>query len=251
MARENPETSLFTTVPTVLVGERACVLYVPEAKLQAGTATALGTTLQNFMPGVLKGRALTDGYGPYVLSQMGELADGLQAFWFARPRSSDEIATAFRTVEELKQGLYWPPVLTSVAIANLAEYDSTGTSYISNAVWDFVWAKMGWKGPTKVVTEWFASHAPFTTIADPQGMAEMGGTFDYGVRSMSLPPCLHPLLELSFTIPESSRYPVQTFTKEFLATNVTDWPSTLVIEDAQTFENGLYIRQRQTAYKPY
>jgi hypothetical protein len=251
MATENPETCLFTTVPTVLAGEDACVLYVPEKEMWEGMpGRALGTTLADFLPGVDKAGALDRGYGGYVLTQAGELAKGLRGFRFVRVRTPEEIAVAFRAMPSIQQGLYWPPVLNTVVAANLMQYDETGVAYVAGMVWDFAWTRMAYRGPTKVVEEYFASHAPFALVVGTS-MREIGGTFDYGVGSMTLPPCLHGTLNLSFTLAESSRYPTQTFSKTFSATNVTNWPGSYVLDEQQTFDGLLYIKKRVTAYMPY
>jgi hypothetical protein len=45
-----------------------------------------------------------------------------------------------------------------------------------------------------------------------------------------------------------------TYTQAYMeipATNVTDWPATLVISDQQRQDTGLWVRRKVTAYKPY
>lgn len=252
MARESLEQCPFTTVPTDVPGVDGAVLYVPERSIREDTVKTLGTTLADFMvpEGVFKGDALDRGYGSYVLSKAGDLADGWRAFWFAKVRTEEEIGTAYRTVPGIDQGQYWPPVLNTAVVAYLMAYDGNGESYVDRIVWDFAWTKKAYSGPVDVVEEFFASHVPFEGLT-AEGMQDMGGTFDYGLGSMTLPQCLHGALDFTVEIGESSRYPLQTFTKHFDATVPTTWPDELITYDRQVFDAGLYLRKRIKALKPY
>ncbi len=248
--RDPAETSFFTTVPTALVGEDAVVLYVKESEITDSTVRTLGMTLTAFMPLLPKEDAELRGYGSYVLTKAGELADGMRAFWFAKQRSPEEIATAFDSDEGLRQGIYWPPVLNTVVTANLLAYDANLETYVASIVWDFSWTRKAWRGPTKVKVEYFASHEPFE-VTVPTAMQDEGDFFNYGIGSMTLPPCLHGYLDLYVDIPESSRHPAQTFERVMLATSLTNWPDTLVIDMDPSFDRGIYILKVTTAYKPY
>lgn len=77
--------------------------------------------------------------------------------------------------------------------------------------------------------------------------------YQYGLGSLRIEPCLHPQITFTFTTGTSNpRFPPsQNIGATFEATSPTDWPSTIVISDSETFNNGLYIRQKVTAYKPY
>lgn len=249
--RAGPEQTLFTTIPTQVVGVRACVLYVPEAKLRDETNTAEGTTLAAFMAGTInKGDALVRGFGAYVLTQAGELTNGLQAFYFAKQRTTEEIGTAFRSMKGVRQGIPWPAVFGSMDTGNLLAYDDDGTtSYVQGTVWKPVWAKKYYDGPVSTLEEWFASHAPFD-IPLTSGMQPRSEVFDYGVGSYTLPECLHGELTLSYVIEECTRRPAQTASMTFDATTPTSRPSEIVLQDGQTFEDGLYIRKRLKAYEP-
>jgi hypothetical protein len=248
--RDQAETSFFTTVPTALVGEDACVLYVKESDITASTVRTRGMTLSAFMPIVDKEDAVMRGFGEYVLTKQGDLQDGYRAFWFAKQRSPEEITTAYDTEEELRLGISWPAVLTTVNTGNLLAYTADGDTYVASTVWKFVYGKPAYDGPTKVLVEYFASHTKFT-LGAAEGMQPMGGTLDYGIGSVSFPPCLHGNFRLTYEIPENHpNYPGQGIYQDFAATTPPMRPTSFVLRDGYRFENGLYIRRRETAFAP-
>lgn len=253
MAREPQELTEFTSLPTPVGSESAGLLWVPERVIREGGIPPLGTTLKNFMPGkVSKGDAVGRGFGDYVFTRQGGLEGGWRSFYFARVRSSGEIATAFRTETQIRLGMSWPAVLTSVATGNLLAYNDAGGTYIASTVWKPVYAVPEYDGPTKVVVEWFASHAPFS-LGAASGMQPTGLVLDYGIGSVSIPPCLHGTVTLRYEIPSNHpNYPAQGIEDTFPATTPVTRPSTLVLSDGFRFEeeNGLYIRRRETAYAP-
>lgn len=250
MAREGSETTRFTTVATPIAGVRSCVVYVPEEWLDDDTDTSEGILLKNFMPRKVDlGRAMRRKYGDHALTRAGELVDGLQAFWFAKVRTPEQIAVAFRSMNGVRLGIPWPAVFGSMSTGNLLAYDSDGNSYVQGTVWKPNWTKKYYDGPVSVLEEWFASHEPFD-IPTASGMQPRSEVFDYGVGSFTLPECLHGSLTLSYVIEESPARPAQTASMTFDATNMTAWPNFIVLQDGQTFEDGLYIRRRLKAFKP-
>jgi len=249
MPRDPRETTPFETVATVKPGEVAALLWVPENQIRGDFSLTVGTTLQAALPLVSKGDGLGRGFENYVFTDNGPVDAGWHGFYFARPFSSGEKTTAFRTVTEIRGGIYWPPVMAGLNVRNFKAYDADGVEYTADVIWDFN-LRDAYDGPTKVVIEYFASHEPHT-IATPTTMQPEGGTFFYGVGQVSIPRCLHPSLELIYsTGSASTRYPLQTFVKAFPNTNLTSWPATLVIDDGEKFDNGLYIRRKVTAYRP-
>lgn len=247
--RDSREQTPFETVPTLKPGELAGMLWVNEDALRATTPLTLGTTLANFLPGVPKGDALRRGFGSYVFTNDGPKEGGWHGFYFARAFSSEEKTTAFRTMTEVRGGSYWPPVLSGASVRNFQAYDGNGSQYTADVIWDFN-LRDSYDGPTRVVIDFFASHEPHT-ISMPTSMQPEGGTFYYGVAQVSIPKCLHPLLGLGYsTGSNSTRFPLQTFSKIFPATNMTDWPASIVIDDGEVFDNGIYLRRRVTAYRP-
>jgi len=249
MARDPREDCPFETIATLKPGEVAGLLWVPEAAIRGDFTLTPGTTLANALPGVSKGDAIPRGFGSYVFTDNGPVQNGWHGFWFARPFSAGEITTPFRSVTELRGGIYWPAVLGGFSVYNFQAYDSDGVKYIADVIWDFS-LRDSYDGPTKVLIEYFASHTPHS-ITTPTSMQPEGGTFYYGVAQVTIPKCLHPIITLSYsTGTNNSRYPYQNFSKQFPATNLTAWPATITVDDGETFDNGLYIRRRVTGYRP-
>lgn len=248
---ETPETGLFTTVTTDVPGVDACVLQVPEKLFKEDTNTSEGIALKDFMvaEGASKEDALDRGYGDYVLTGPGPEASGMRAYYFAKPRTTEESGTAYRSMQGVRLGIPWPAVFGSMSTGNLLAYDSDGTSYVQGTVWKPNWSKKFYDGPVTVLEEWFASHVPFT-IPAASGMQPRSEVFDYGVGSYTLPECLHGSLTLSYEIGESTQRPAQTASMTFDATTPTTWPAYIVLQDGQTFEKGLYIRRRLKAFAP-
>lgn len=247
--RDAREQSPFETVSTVMPGLLSGLLWVHETHLLASTALTPGTTLANFVTAAPKGDARAKGFNDYVFTDFGPVDSGWHGFYFAKPFSAEQKTTAFRSVPDVRGGIYWYPVYASGNITNFQAYDNDGVKYTADVIWDFN-IRDGYDGPTRCVIEYFASHEPFT-IAAPTTMQPEGGTFYYGVGQVSLPRCLHPEITLTYsTGVNNARYPLQTFSKTFPATNLTEWPATQIVDDGQTFDNGIYIRRTVTAYRP-
>lgn len=247
--RDPREETPFQTIATLKPGELAGLWWVHEDRLRSDFTLAAGTTLAAALPHLPKGDALVRGFGTWVFTENGPVDQGWHGFYFARPFSAGEKTTAFRTVTEVRGGIYWPPVMSAVNVRNFKAYDGDGTEYTADVIWDFQ-LRDAYDGPTRVVIEYFASHEPHT-ISMPTSMQPEGGTFYYGVAQVSIPKCLHPQIELEYSTGNAStRFPWQTFSKTFPPTNLTAWPATLVIDDGETFDNGLYIRRKVTAYRP-
>lgn len=249
--RDPRETTPFETRDTVKPGEVAGLLWLPEGKIRGDFTLAAGTTLQAAFAtlAVNKGDALTRGFGSYVFTDNGPIEAGWHSFWFARPFTSGEKTTAFRTLTDVQRGIYWPPVYNGANVRNFQAYDSNSVLYTADVIWDFD-LRDAYDGPTQVLIEYFASHESHN-IQAPTVMQPEGGTFYYGVAQVSIPRCLHPSLTLTYsTGTNSSRYPLQEFSKTFPATNLTAWPATQVVDDSEKFEGGLFIRRKVTAYRP-
>lgn len=250
MAREGSELTRFATVATPIAGVRSCVVWVPEEWLDDDTDTSEGILLKNFMPRKVDlGRALRRKYGNHALTQAGEQADGLQAFWFAKVRTPEQIAVPYRTLRKDRMGIPWPPVLFDVAAANIVRYDDDGSPFVAGTVWDFDYSKKFYDGLTKVEEEWYMSHTSFNVPA-PQVMQPMGGTLPYDGGSVTVPECLHGAFTLTYTVEESPRAPAATYEKIFAATTPTTRPATMVLEQEEVFQNGVYILRIVKAYEP-
>ncbi len=251
MARQPQELTEFSTLPTPVGEESGALLWVPERKVREGNIPARGTTLKDFMAGkVSKGDAVGRGFGDYVFTRQGDLADGWRGFYFAKARTAEQIAMAYQTEEEIRLGIFWPAVLASGTSSNIRSYNDAGGAYVSGTAYKFTYAKPAYDGPTRVVTEFFASHAPFS-IGTPAGMQPTPCTLDYAIGSISIPACLHGEVTLEYTIPsDHPNYEGKTFSSTTPATVPATRPSTLVMSDGYRFENGVYIRRKETAYAP-
>ena len=249
--RSPRETTPFETLPMDVPGAVVGLLWVNEDKIIGSALPTTGTTLNAFMAGriVNKGDADRRGFGDYVFTGNGPVDGGWHGFYFSKSYSSGEKTTAFRSMTDTRGGIYWPPIYASGNIYNFQAYDADGVKYTADTIWDFN-IRDSYDGPTNVLIEYFASHEPFSITA-PTTMQPEGGTFYYGVGQVSLPRCLHEEILLTYsTGVNNSRYPLQNFSKTFPATNLTTWPATQIIDDGQTFENGIYIRRTVTAYRP-
>lgn len=230
------------------------LLWVPQSQVRGNLTIAAGTTLENAFSdlGVNKGDGIARGFGGYKFTENGPVEAGWHGFYFARAFTSGERTTAFRSFPDVRGGVYWPPVLTAVGspVQQFEAYDADGVAYVADVNWDFTF-KEAYKGPCLCTVEFFASDEPHS-ITLPTQMRPQGGTFYYGIGQVTLPECLRTSLTLTYTTgTASARYPYQTFSKTFDATNVSDWPTSVVIDDGQVFDRGLYIRRKVTAGKPY
>jgi hypothetical protein len=125
-----------------------------------------GTTLANALPGMSKGDALVRGFGSYVFTDNGPVENGWHGFWFARPFTAGEITTPFRSVTELRGGIYRPAVLGGINTFQFKAYDGDGAPYTADSIWDFD-VRDSYDGVTKVLIEYFASHQPHNiTVAN-------------------------------------------------------------------------------------
>jgi hypothetical protein len=251
MAREQQEICTFTTQPTPDVAERSVVLSVPEKFFKDSTTVALGTTLQAFLPGQDKAGALNRGYGDYLLSDTENVEGGLLAFTFAKPKTSEQKATAFRTTIDIEASVYWPPVLRGLTWTPILRYQSAGggSTYVERYNWD-IDMRDAYDGPTVVTTTEYLSPEPFV-IAVPEILRPEGFTFDYVLGELTIPRCLHGAFNFSFSTGTTNYlYPYTISEKSVLATNAVDWPPTLVISDTQKRVNGVWWRTTVTASRP-
>lgn len=248
-----PESTFFELKPTPYVSEQAGVLWVPESRLTGSSTITRGTTLAAFAPviGLDKGNARLRQYGSYTLTESQEGAGGLIGFWFNKPKTAEEAATAIRSYADVEPSLYWPPVLTRLDYYQTA--DGTWTFYPKY--------KDSYDGPTKVLIEEFFAPDPFD-ITTPVAMRpqefddvlRVGGlSYDYSYGRLSLKRCLHGAYSLVLGVPSTTINAV-TYSSAYLvvpSTNYTDWPSTLVIDERQKPVSGGYLKRRVTAYRPF
>lgn len=251
MAREQQELCSFTTERTPNPAERVGVLFVPEKYFKDGTSVVVGTTFNAFLPGVVKDDATSRGYGSYILTDTIDAEAGRLGFIFAKPKTDEQKATAFRTTIDIEPSVYWPPVLRGLGWNPILRYKSAGggSTYVERYNWD-VDIRDAFDGPTKVVTTEYLSPQPFT-IAVPEILRPEGFNFDYVLGNLEVPRCLHGAFNFSFSTGTTNHfYPYTISEKAVQATNYTDWPATLVISDTQKRINGVWHRTTVTATRP-
>ena len=71
------------------------------------------------------------------------------------------------------------------------------------------------------------------------------------IGTVTVPECLHERIVLKATTGTNhNKYAYIGTTWDFLATNYTDWPNSIVVSDSQKSFRGGYLREKVTAYKP-
>jgi len=251
MAKDQQEGTHYELIETPDVTERALVLWVPRFNLDADAVTALGTTLANFLPNVIKGNAIANGFGAYILTNHYGSSGDYVGFTFGKPKTAGQMETAFRTTYNIEPSVSWPAVLRSLSWTPINRIDpDTGTQFVERYNWEAD-IRASYDGPTKVKIEEFLDPTQFA-IAVPEIMRPDGFVFDYVLGEFTLPPCLHSAFTLNFSTGTSNvHYPYIVSAKTILATNYTDWPSTIVVSDTQQqLASGLWLRKTVTAYKP-
>lgn len=250
MALDQQEGTHYELLDTPNVAERAVLLWVSQRNLDASSVTTEGTTLANFLDGVNKGSAILDGYGSYILTKHGGTKSGFVGFIFGKPKTAEQAATAIRTSYDVESSYYWPPVLLRIE-----QYAKTDGTYTLKPIY-----KEAFSGPTRMMIEEFLSPTPHT-IAVPQTMqpqsfddvVRVQAPFDYSIGRLVLKECLHGAINLSLPLDPPVVDGALTYLNAFLyvpATNMTDWPATLVVEDKQREVAGGWLRRKVTAIKP-
>ena len=141
----------------------------------------------------------------------------------------------------------WPPVLSSLGIKTWTRHDGGVDIYP-----DPTFSKEHYNGSCKMtVTRGWSRNA--FSIAENTGFRPTRITYScpffmYHTRV----PVLHPAVYLQCDIGSSD--PIYTENtgsrKDFPATNFTDWPSTIVVDDKQEAYKGGYLRTTNTAHAP-
>lgn len=172
-------------------------------------------------------------------------------FFFVENLGEEVIGAPFRTSYDVEPSLYWPPVLT-----NLLWYPREDGTYVFKPIY-----KEEYSGPTRVQIDEYFSPTPHTidvpTIMRPQGVDDVlrvvGSIKDWQVGRLVLKQCLHGAISLVLPLDPVVTDGATTYTQAALyvpATNVTDWPATLVIDDRQREVLGGWLRRKVTAIKP-
>jgi len=231
------------------INTRSLVLWVDEKYFKSTTVLTEGTTLANFMTSedIPKGDAL-DSYGSLVYTGQEERSGGCLRFCFVPPYTGGDIATPVLSIPEFKPALSWPAVLLNLNVVNFEAKDSEGNDYLADVTY-IPYIKEGFSGAVRTLDETFVSQSKFTIPLSPVFLPQPI-QFYFGIGSFSLSETLHPLIEFNVQVGPDNRYPSQNFTASFPATNYLDWPASMVVRDEQKFVNGMWIRNKLTAYKP-
>ena len=138
----------------------------------------------------------------------------------------------------------WPAVLTNFTFTSWTRKISGTVETLP----DFTF-KQGFSGPQKAtVRQWWQLAPP--TVTSPEQMIPEGATFNTPLLQFSIPPCLHGEIEAHCNIgSEDDEWESAYYSKTFPATNLTDWPETVVWVESNPY-NGGYIVTEYTLDKP-
>jgi hypothetical protein len=254
MAFDPQEPTAFQLVATPVVEERSCLVFVPQKKLLNSTSIARGTTLATFCGAnqlANIGEGITHGYGDYTLTEPADAPSGYLGFYFCKPKTAEQAGTAIRSYYDVEPSYYWPPVLQQ--IDTLQKPDGT---YSLKPTF-----KESYDGPTRILVQEFFSPDPFT-ISAPTVMRPLSFDgvlranllpYDLNIGSLQLPRCLRGNYTISVALDPPVTIGSITWLNAVMsipATNFTDWPASLVIDDRQRQVSGGWLRRTVTAYPP-
>lgn len=253
--------SNFQILPTPNPDEFMFSVFVPDQKINPemflGPEKALlraGVTKYKEFIWAVNAERANEKWGDYIYVSCSKGGAGGISFLFVKPKTAAQ--PPFKTYYETEPSMFWPKVLLSIKAYKRSE---------SNIYYAKPRYKEAYQGPTRVRIEEFFSPTPFEIpLYEPmleRGLNEeigleyaLGGhSYWLSVGSLVLDPCLHGaisllvLLEPTLTI-NSIIYTTARVEDE--ATNYTDWPDELVIDDRQREVLGGFIRRRVTALRP-
>jgi hypothetical protein len=201
-----------------------------------------------------------DEFGSYLFIKDEEGPSGYHEFIFAPTFTREQAHTPYRSYYETEPSMFWPKVLLSIQSYQRL-FDDVQVSRPRY--------KEAYQGPTRVLIEEFYSPTPFEIpvyepmidrgLNDEIGVSVTSGgqTYWYSVGSLSLDPCLHGAISLAVVLNPAITVTVgsTSFVYNFAylnddATNYTDWPDTVIIDDRQREIVGGFIRRRVTALRP-
>jgi len=138
----------------------------------------------------------------------------------------------------------WPPVLTQIEFAIFNRKDGGSASILPRIRY-----KKGYNQPQVASVDQWWQLDPVEIIV-PQPMIPEGVHFQCPAFSISIEPCLHPQLDFSDSSGTNDPVWVEFFDLyDFPATNVTDWPDTIVWQESVPHEGG-YMVTKTTLSKP-
>jgi len=242
------------------VAGRLCMRFrVPKSLVRQRDMPTPQTT--TFRDCTLPNKIKLDEWGDAVFISDNDGPSGYHEFVFAASLTREAAQTPYRSYYETEPSMYWPKVLLAYQRYKRVENDV----YIIRPRY-----KEAYQGPTRVLIEEFYSPTPFEIpLYEPmqeRGLnEEVGLSFSYpippgdgtvfwlSVGTFSLEPCLHVAISITVPLDPPLTIGVINYTTASLtdtATNYTDWPDTLVIDDRQREVLGGWMRRRVTALRP-
>jgi len=174
---------------------------------------------------------------PVAISASGELTsfEGIDAKWSAK-RKRQIVSTLERPWTEVIN-YEWPPVLIALDFVTWTRKDSR------TVIQPIVRYKQGFTGPQSVqVRQWWQKNQPPVIV--PVSMISEGIQFWCPLYNISIPPCLHSTVALQCNIGSSDPdWAPQSFVQTFPATNVIDWPESVVWTESKPYLGGYLIHQ--------
>ena len=231
---------------------------------QADMPTPLTTT---FSACKLPNKIRVDEFGSYLFIKDEEGPSGYHEYIFAPPLTDEQVQTPYRTYFDTEPSMFWPKVLLTIQTYKRL-FDDVQVSRPRY--------KEAYQGPTRVRIEEFYSPSPFTIpvyepmidrgLNDEIGVqvssplipgVSNGGVFWYSVGTLNLDPCLHYAINIGVVLDPPIVVTVGSITFNYnfaylndVATNYTDWPNEIVIDDRQREILGGFVRRRVTALSP-
>jgi hypothetical protein len=196
----------------------------------------------------------------YLLIHAEKAGELQRRFIFAPPLTNEQAQTPYRTYRELEPSMFWPKVLLRIETYKRLSDDSQ----VARPRY-----KEAYQGPTLMLIEEFYSPTPFTIpsyepmidrgLNDEIGVSVASGfqLYWHSVGNLNLDACLHGAINL--VVPLEPPISIWNGGIEFVysfaylsddATNYTDWPEELVVDDRQREVLGGWSRRRVTALRP-
>jgi len=159
------------------------------------------------------------------------------------------------------QNFSWPPVLSGIIVDRWTRRDG-GADPVEYPIYK----RGAYSGPTRVEVKIYWKDTPWEIIDASDSNSASGSDtklalikpmhpepilFQSPIASVSVPPTLHE--RFRFRASTGSDHPVYTYkgtTWTYEATNYTDWPDELVIQDSQRPFRGGFLREKIKAFIP-
>ena len=154
------------------------------------------------------------------------------------------------------QNFTWPPVLSGIVVDRWTRRDG-GADPVEYPIYK----RGAYSGPTRVEVKVYWKDSAWTIGTTAAGsdselalikpMHPEPILFQSPLASVSVPPTLHKAFMIIAST--GSDHPVYSYkgtTWAYNATNYTDWPDYLVVQDSQRPFRGGYLREKITAYIP-